>query len=99
MKSRRAFITLAGGASVAWPLGAHAQQQLPVIGFVHAGSPERAAQLVASFRRGLSEVGFVEGRNMTIEYRWGHDNPTRLTEGVVDLVRRQVAVIATLGGT
>ena len=100
MIGRREFITLLGGATVAWPMAARAQQSaMPVIGFVHAGSPEPATQLVASFRRGLSEAGFVEGRNITIEYRWGHDDPTRLTEGVADLVRRQVAVITTLGGT
>jgi putative ABC transport system substrate-binding protein len=81
---RREFITLLGGAAV-WPVAARAQQPLmPAIGFVHAGSPEPATQLVASFRSGLSELGFVEGRNITIEYRWGHDDPSRLTEGVAD---------------
>jgi putative ABC transport system substrate-binding protein len=96
---RRDFITLLGGAA-AWPLVARAQQPaMRVIGFVHGGSPEPATQLVAAFRLGLRELGFVDGQNVTIEYLWGQDNAARLSERVTDLVRRRVDVIATLGGT
>jgi putative ABC transport system substrate-binding protein len=96
---RRQFITLVGGAA-AWPLVARAQQPaMPVVGFVYPGAPELSTGIVAAFRKGLGETGFVEGRNVVVEFRFAYNDNARLPELVADLVRRRVAVIVTLGST
>jgi hypothetical protein len=78
---RREFITLVGGAAVPWPLAAHAQQRaIPVIGFLNNTTPETYEPFVASFRRGLGQVGYIEGQNVTIEYRWGRNEGNRLPD-------------------
>jgi putative tryptophan/tyrosine transport system substrate-binding protein len=95
---RREFITLLGGAAFALPIAASAQQPaLPVVAFLRTGSANISARFVAAFRKGLNETGYVEGRNVTVEYHWLEGQYDHLAALMSDLVRRQVAVIATIG--
>src|SRR5262245_41501799 len=86
---RRKFIMLLSGAAVAWPFAARAQQPaMPVIGFLNTTTPETYAPFVAAFRRGLGQVGYIEGQNVAIEYRWGRNQSERLSDFAKELVQR-----------
>src|SRR5262245_28464400 len=99
---RREFITLlcsaALGSAAAWPVMVRAQQMMPVIGLLDSRTPEAFPMGQRALRQGLKEAGFVEGENVTIEYRWCENRTERLPDLATDLVRRRVAVIATTGG-
>jgi putative tryptophan/tyrosine transport system substrate-binding protein len=94
---RRELIALLGSAAVAWPLAVRAQQAMPVIAFLNGGAPDASARNGFAFRKGLSEMGYVEGRNVTVEYHWLEGQYHRVTALVADLVRRGVTVIASPG--
>src|SRR5262249_16314085 len=96
---RREFITLLGGAAAAWPLAARAQQPpMPVIGYMSARAPDESTHLLAAFRRGLAEGGYIQGQNLSIEYRWARGQYGVVAGMGGDLVSRHVSVLVAVGG-
>ena len=93
MMRRRDFITLLGGVAAGWPFTVRAQQTMPVIGFLRSASLADATNLIAAFRQGLGEIGYVEGQNVVIEYRSAENDPDRLAALATDFVRRPIALI------
>src|SRR5262245_48212852 len=99
MTGRREFITLLGGVAAGWPVAVRAQQAaMPVIGYLSTRSPSEAKYTTDAFTQGLNESGYVEGRNLAIEFRWAELQYDRLPTLASDLVRRRAAVIAAVGG-
>ena len=84
---RREFITLLGGATVAWPLAARAQQKMPVIGYLNPTPPDMSGDRLAAFRHGLKDTGYIEGENVSIIYRWADNQSDRMPELVSELMR------------
>jgi putative ABC transport system substrate-binding protein len=95
---RREFVARIGTVSLAWPLAARAQRSIPFIGFLNSGSPNERASFVEAFRQGLKEGGYVDGKDVAIEYRWAEGRPDRLTALASELVSRKVQVIVATGG-
>src|SRR5687768_11979662 len=95
---RRGFIAGLGGAVVAYPLMALAQQSIPIIGFLSSRSPAESVALVAAFRQGLREAGYIEGQNVRIAFRWAEGNYQRLPALVADLIAQPVTIIVAVGG-
>jgi putative ABC transport system substrate-binding protein len=96
---RRKFISLLGSAAAGWPLAARAQETMPVVGFLGSGTAESTTSELTGFRQGLNEAGYVEGRNVIVEYRWSEGQKSRLSTLAADLVHHQVGVIAVMGNT
>jgi ABC-type uncharacterized transport system substrate-binding protein len=96
---RRDLLGVLWSAAIAWPMGVRAQQPMPVIGYLSSGSEEADAVRATGFRQGLNEIGYVEGQNVLIEYRWAEGHYDRLPALAADLVHHQVTVIVTIGGT
>jgi ABC-type uncharacterized transport system substrate-binding protein len=97
--TRRNFVAGLGATALVWPVATHAQPKLPVIGFINSTAPDQSLRRASAFRQGLGELGFIERRNVAIEYRWAENQMDRLPQLAADLVHRPVDVIATTGGT